>query len=195
MLSLASVVEEPIGLLGALAEPGRSIALTVGAMSIVFALPRLIPNGPDPTKDQWYSSLKKPSWNPPDYVFPLVWIPLKIMQTTALVLLWKQVENPLLPSLVYTGHILLGAAWNYTFFASRKLKASLPVMASFWLSCLGTELAFGFSGAKTSAYLMIPTNIWACVAAALNISIYVLNKDSTKDETKEPEKAEIPAEK
>lgn len=30
-----------------------------------------------------YTNLRKPRWNPPNWVFPIMWIPLKILQVGA----------------------------------------------------------------------------------------------------------------
>lgn len=32
---------------------------------------------------KWYEKIVKPWWNPPRWVFPAVWIPLKLMQARA----------------------------------------------------------------------------------------------------------------
>mmetsp|Transcript_3785 Transcript_3785/g.8343 ORF Transcript_3785/g.8343 Transcript_3785/m.8343 type:complete len:205 (+) Transcript_3785:36-650(+) len=168
---------DSVGLLAALAEPSRSLVLSAGAFSLAFVLPRLVPSGGDPSSDKWYAALHKPSWQPPGFVFPLVWIPLKAMQTAAVALLWKNCENPMLPTGAYLVHIMLGSAWNYTFFARHNMKASVPLMAAFWVSCVGAEVACFAEGAATSGFLLIPTNIWATIAAALNIHTYILNKD------------------
>mmetsp|Transcript_4627 Transcript_4627/g.11273 ORF Transcript_4627/g.11273 Transcript_4627/m.11273 type:complete len:173 (-) Transcript_4627:826-1344(-) len=40
----------------------------------------------------WYDSLKKPIWQPAPWVFPLVWIPLKMMQTVAASRLWAKLD-------------------------------------------------------------------------------------------------------
>jgi benzodiazapine receptor len=38
-----------------------------------------------PTYDaSWYKAIKRPTWTPPNWVFPAVWIPLKVMQSVSL---------------------------------------------------------------------------------------------------------------
>lgn len=37
-----------------------------------------------PTYDaSWYKAIKRPTWTPPNWVFPAVWIPLKVMQSVS----------------------------------------------------------------------------------------------------------------
>mmetsp|Transcript_6367 Transcript_6367/g.11499 ORF Transcript_6367/g.11499 Transcript_6367/m.11499 type:complete len:192 (-) Transcript_6367:1427-2002(-) len=180
---LAHSANESVGLLAAIAEPTRSLALAASAFTMIFVYPRIVPTGPDPATDKWYQNLTKPKWQPPKWVFPAVWIPLKAMQCVSLVLLWKQVKNPKalwISTAVYFLHISLGNLWNYVFFAKQDIKMSLPVMGAFWLTCLGSEISFGLSGAVASSCLLIPTNVWATIASVLNIHTYILNKDEKK---------------
>ena len=39
-------------------------------------------------KEPWYSTLIKPSFNPPDYIFPTVWVILYISMALAIWLIW-----------------------------------------------------------------------------------------------------------
>lgn len=63
------------GLLAAL--PWGDVLTVCGCATVVFGANKLVPTF-DPT---FYKQLRKPSWNPPNWVFPAVWIPLKVLQT------------------------------------------------------------------------------------------------------------------
>lgn len=55
------------------------------------------------------------SWTPPNYVFPLVWIPLKVMQSAALWLVLnkaKTAKELALPLAAFGTHLFLGNWWN-----------------------------------------------------------------------------------
>eukprot|EP00327_Prymnesium_parvum_P045827 CAMPEP_0205867450 /NCGR_PEP_ID=MMETSP1083-20121108/8965_1 /ASSEMBLY_ACC=CAM_ASM_000430 /TAXON_ID=97485 /ORGANISM="Prymnesium parvum, Strain Texoma1" /LENGTH=278 /DNA_ID=CAMNT_0053229533 /DNA_START=35 /DNA_END=871 /DNA_ORIENTATION=+ len=72
----------------------------------------------------WYDSLKKPIWQPAPWVFPLVWIPLKMMQTVAASRLWAKLDYKSFsePSIVlFIVHIALGDIWNRQFFLKQRL--------------------------------------------------------------------------
>ncbi len=71
MMQLRSLLEtHKIGL-AALPD----VAAFAGCAVVVFGANKLVPTM-DPT---FYKQLKKPSWNPPNWVFPAVWIPLKVV--------------------------------------------------------------------------------------------------------------------
>lgn len=42
------------------------------------------------TSGDWYASLKKPSWNPPGWIFGPMWSALYTMMAVAAWLVWKQ---------------------------------------------------------------------------------------------------------
>ena len=60
--------------------PCRADIGLLAAGAIVFGTQALVPAYKD-SYEKWYPQIKKPAWNPPKWVFPAVWIPLKIMQS------------------------------------------------------------------------------------------------------------------
>jgi benzodiazapine receptor len=78
---------------------------------VVFGVQRLVPT----FKPDWYRALRKPSWTPPNWIFPAVWIPLKLLQSAALWLVWRAAPGPkqlALPLTLFGVHMFLGNWWN-----------------------------------------------------------------------------------
>ena len=64
---------------------------------------------------EWYDQLVKPKWNPRPWAFPLVWIPLKLMQTASAAVLWRRIGLKALESpavVLFVLHVALGDVWN-----------------------------------------------------------------------------------
>ncbi|GAB4822547.1 hypothetical protein N2152v2_009593 [Parachlorella kessleri] len=158
------------GLLAAL--PQADMGLLASA-AVVYGVGRLVP-----TYDMgWYKALRKPSWNPPNWVFPAVWLPLKLLQSVALWLVCKTApdnQSLALPVAAFGIHLALGNAWNTTFFGRHKMQESLKVMGTFWASIAATISAFSFVN-PLAAWLMVPTQVWVTIASKLNYDIVKLN--------------------
>ena len=66
----------------------------------------------------WYSGLKKPKWNPPGWIFPIMWLiiskPTQFIAVSKLLATQSKngVHYPNLPVLAYCTHLALGDAWN-----------------------------------------------------------------------------------
>ena len=81
----------------------------------------------------WYASLDKPRWEPPGYVFPVMW--LLVSKPTQLLAVAKVCSSsvggegeeapglPWVPQLAaYCLHLALGDAWNKVFFGQQKVR-------------------------------------------------------------------------
>ncbi|KAI7840892.1 hypothetical protein COHA_005421 [Chlorella ohadii] len=175
LISVASALEsQSAGLRAALNNvPSADLALA-GAFAVVFGVQRLVPT----FEKGWYQKLVKPSWTPPNYVFPLVWIPLKVLQSVSLWLVWRSGSDArelALPLGLFGLHLFLGNWWNVVFFGQHKLEESTKWMAAFWASIAASITAFAQVN-PLAALLFAPTQVWVTIAAKLNWDIVQLNK-------------------
>lgn len=125
----------------------------------------------------WYSSLDKPSFQPPSWLFGPVWTILYAMMATALVLVWKRDPNakewrgwvPL-----FFAHLLLNAAWTIYFFGYHA-----PFIALIDILLLDVAVILLMCGAweidRRATYLLSPYLAWLLFATLLNASIWYLN--------------------
>ncbi|KAL7532076.1 hypothetical protein ACHAXR_004413 [Thalassiosira sp. AJA248-18] len=139
--------------------------------------PNQIPGDAD-----WYKNLKKPRWNPPGWIFPIMW--LIISKPTQFMAVWKLItqnyEKDLsIPLAVYCGHLSLGDAWNKVFFGLECTGRGLAVIYAFWSALLLSAYLF-YKTDQYAGLLLLPTCMWVTVATALNWSIYLLNKDDSE---------------
>ncbi len=125
-------------------------------------------------KEPWYSSISKPSFNPPDWVFAPVWITLYIAMSVAIWLIWinpKRVEKILY---IYFIHLLINGSWSIFFFGLHLILVSLIIIAIIiffvvWL----IKLYYPIN--KLSSFLMVPYLMWLSYAFVLNFYIFILN--------------------
>ena len=91
---------------------GSIVDMGLSAASKQVLDPNSTPN-PD-----WYSGLKKPKWNPPGWIFPIMWLivskPTQFIAVSKLIATQSKngVDYPNLPLLAYCTHLALGDAWN-----------------------------------------------------------------------------------
>jgi len=72
--------------------------------------------------------------------------------------------------------IAFNTLWTPVFFGKRDLKGSLPVMAGLWLAVLGCLITH-WQMDLWAGLAFLPYMAWVTVAAALNISMWRLNRD------------------
>mgnify|MGYP001272505509 CR=1 FL=1 len=125
-------------------------------------------------KDPWYSTIIKPSFNPPDWIFAPLWISLYMLIGYAAWLMWSTGKKTQRVLNIYFIHLIINASWSIAFFALHQILASLIIIAliicfALWL----IKLYYPIN--KISAFLMVPYLIWLCFAFVLNYSIFTLN--------------------
>lgn len=127
----------------------------------------------------WYPTLEKPSFNPPNCIFAPVWTALYIMMGIAAGLVWNRIKyetEVVKKALVFfIIQLILNAMWSYLFFGLRNpMLAGLEIIV-LWLMIYETYIQFNKIN-KIAGYLFIPYLAWVSFAAVLNASIWWLNR-------------------
>jgi len=127
----------------------------------------------------WYPTLVKPSFNPPNWVFAPVWSVLYVMMGVAAGLVWDRIayESEIVQKAMLFFIIQLGlnALWSYIFFGLHNpMLAGLEIIL-LWLMIYETCFLFAKIN-KIAGYLLIPYLAWVSFAVILNASIWWLNR-------------------
>ena len=125
-------------------------------------------------KEPWYSTLSKPFYNPPDWIFAPVWTTLYLFMTIAIWLVWIKNTKNIGIVFLYFIHLLFNTTWSITFFGLQNIFLALVnlIILIFLIVLLIIKYK---DRSRTSAYLMIPYLLWCCFALILNINILILN--------------------
>ena len=126
----------------------------------------------------WYADLSKPSFNPPDWSFGVVWPILYVMMGISVFLIWnkgmgsKQAKVALG---MFVFQLALNGLWTPIFFGLRMMGLALTEIILLWIAILMTIIAF-WRISKAATYLLIPYILWVSFAIALNASLWHLNR-------------------
>ncbi|MBO6757536.1 MAG: tryptophan-rich sensory protein [Roseibium sp.] len=124
---------------------------------------------------EWYDTLKKPSWTPPDWAFPVVWTVLYIMIGYAGWLVW-QAAGVGLAMILWAVQLVLNGAWSWLFFGRKRMDLAFAEVCALWLSTAGFILA-AYPVSAVASLLFVPYLAWVTTAAALNFTVWRMNPD------------------
>ena len=145
-----------------------ALPLTIGAVAGFFT---------SQSVKGWYSTVNKPSFNPPDWVFAPVWTLLYIMMGIAFYIIWNKDTAKLLKRkamLFYFAQLILNFTWSLVFFYAEK--PGLALVNILLLCCMIAATIYWFSKISTTATrLLIPYILWVSFATVLNFAIWKLN--------------------
>ena len=125
----------------------------------------------------WYQNLRKPSWQPPDWLFGPAWTLIFALATVSAVYAWRNAENRVQRDLVIVLFALngtLNVLWSTLFFALRRPDWALIEVGFLWASILLPMIVFWRFARPASLYLL-PYLLWVSFAAYLNLTMVRLN--------------------
>ncbi len=143
------------------------LALLAGYVGSQFTTPALEP---------WYAGLNKPAFNPPNWIFPVVWTTLFVVMGLATWLVWRQVglRGGSLSLTVYVAQLGLNVGWSALFFGQQRPDLALMEIGALLLAILLMALLFA-RHSRLAGLLILPYLAWVGFAAYLNYAIVALN--------------------
>jgi translocator protein len=156
----------------------KTLVSTVGAVSAAAALGGLASR---PAESGWYARLKKPSFQPPRQVFPIVW-PLLYADIAAVSastldhLHDRDREQARTYATLLGANLVLNAGWTWLFFTRRQLGVSALAAAALTASSADlTRRAVTARGSAGAVLGLYPA--WCAFATLLSTRIWQLNRD------------------
>ena len=157
-------------------EPSKSKSILAlgGWLSVCFTAALL---GAFFTPGEWYASLRKPSWNPPAWIFAPVWSALYATMGVAAWLVWKRggFSEQRRPLGLFLTQLGLNALWSPLFFGLHWPAAAFLDIVLLWLAIVATLIAF-WPVSRMAAAMLAPYLAWVSFAAVLNLELWKLNR-------------------
>lgn len=125
----------------------------------------------------WYAGLRKPSFNPPNWIFGPVWTALYLAMAVAAWLVWRRVglSAAAAPLIVFAIQLALNLLWSILFFGMHRIGLALVDIVALWCAIAATILMF-WRVTPAAGWLLIPYLMWVSFASVLNFSIWRMNR-------------------
>ena len=132
----------------------------------------------------WYAGLKKPSFNPPNWIFAPVWTTLYVLMAVAAWMVWTKVGFSEFSwwVVVYVVQLGLNMAWSWLFFTLHRLDWAFYEVVALWMSILVNALVFG-AIVPLAGWLFAPYLAWVSFASLLNFAIWRMNPSPGQSES------------
>jgi benzodiazapine receptor len=124
----------------------------------------------------WYPSLNKPFFNPPNSIFGPVWTILYFLMGISIYMIWinKTNSNKIFAVMIFIIQMILNFLWSLIFFFLRRPDFALVDILLLFISIYIMIQAFKKINVF-AAYLQIPYLVWVGFASILNFSIWIMN--------------------
>jgi benzodiazapine receptor len=125
----------------------------------------------------WYRNLRKPSWNPPDWMFGPAWTIILGLAAWAGVLGWTRARTTgehVLVAALFAVNIVFHTLWSPLFFNLQRPDWALMEVPFLWLSILALIVVLA-PLAPLASVLLVPYLLWVAFAAYLNLVIVRMN--------------------
>ncbi len=124
-----------------------------------------------------YQALAKPSWQPPDWSFGVIWTAIFALTAAAGVIAWRRAPRGAEREWLIGLFALNGALnifWSILFFRLHRPDWALLEVGPLWMSIVALIIAAS-AHARWAGILLTPYLIWVTLAAVLNFEVVRLN--------------------
>ena len=155
-----------------MSQPWKPVVVAIAAACGVAVLGGLATDiGP------WYASLRKPPWQPPDWLFGPAWTTIYALIVIAGVRSWRRTPSgaPREWMLVlFTANACVNVLWSLLFFRMQRPDWALLDVGVLWSSVLALAIFLGRRD-RVSGALLAPYLAWVSFASVLNLAIVIRN--------------------
>jgi benzodiazapine receptor len=125
----------------------------------------------------WYRALRKPPWQPPDWLFGPAWTLIFVAASVAFVMAWRAPGETAGRVTLVTAYLVNGALnflWSLLFFGRRRPDLALVEVVPLWIS-IAAMMAAVAALRPGVVWMLVPYLAWVSFAAVLNRTIVRLN--------------------
>ncbi len=125
----------------------------------------------------WYRDLKKPSWQPPNWLFGPAWSLILASAATASVYAWNAADAAGRTDVLvaYAVNALCFILWSPLFFVARRPDWALIEWTFLWASVAAVAWVV-YQQSPTGALFVLPYLAWVSFAGVLNRAIVIRNQ-------------------
>jgi benzodiazapine receptor len=141
------------------------------ALSIAVLGGTLTDTGP------WYQNLRKPSWQPPDWLFGPAWTLIFALAVVSAVSAWRGASHEPPRGWViglFAANGFFNLLWSTLFFALKRPDWALVEVGFLWLAILLPMILF-WRLSRAASLCLLPYLLWVTFAAYLNLTVVRLN--------------------
>ncbi len=152
----------------------KRILLLIGCCllcNVLGSIPALFTMG---EISNWYTTINKPSWQPPNWLFGPVWTLLFCLMGFSLYQILHSPNNKKALQL-FVAQFVCNMLWTILFFKGHLIGWAFIEIIILWLLIIATIKAT-YTINKLGGYVLIPYLLWVTFAMVLNCTIWFLNK-------------------
>jgi benzodiazapine receptor len=122
---------------------------------------------------EWYAGLRKPSFNPPNWIFGPVWSIIYVLIAIAGWRTWLANRDSISMK-VWITQLVLNFLWSPVFFGAQQIGPALVIIGAL-LIAIAVFILLRRRSDVVAAWLFAPYLLWVMFATVLNWSIFMLN--------------------
>ncbi len=125
----------------------------------------------------WYTTITKPSFNPPNWIFGPVWTTIFILMGIASYRVWtkrNQAKGFRSAVGIYLLQLVFNIMWSLIFFNLHQIGLAFVEIIILIMLVIANALIF-YRFDKLAGWLFLPYLLWASFACYLNYIIFTLN--------------------
>lgn len=126
--------------------------------------------------NSWYVRLEQPAFQPPSWMFGVVWTILYALMGLALAVIWREPPSTRRTAALrmFFLQLALNFAWSPVFFGGQMIEVGLLLLVAILVAAFLTAKLFR-SIRPVAGWLLVPYLLWLCLAVTLNYESGRLN--------------------